>query len=491
MFQNKLLYRRQFILGNRFINEFDGWQKLKVSKNLYLTVHSDLEMESCKKGSKSLTLLGYIIDPANPSYDNKEIITRIINKSNSFNDIMSLVYPYSGRWVLIYNDGLETKILHDPCGTRQVYYTFKENNMWCASQPSLLSEVFNNQRSTNQDLLEYINSETFFKNERQFYGDGTIYADIKQLLPNHYLDINSGQVNRYWVDFEKENDLDYIVRLSAELLQGSLKAIINRYNVMMPVTSGWDSRLLLASSKDFKNDIHYYVSNMNILSPKHRDIDIPLKLSKKLNFNFKVVNDLKPLSKEISMLIEKNVTLGRNYLPKSLTIQYHLENNQNKVNIGGNASGIVKLVYGSNHPKDIDGEYLAKLMGLSSYPFIVRTLNDWVKEIEPEVLESGLNIPDLFYWEQRMGNWGAMYQAEQDIAVEEFLPFNNRKLLMLLAKADEEYRSAPDYLLYEKIISDFWPEVLSEPFNPETLDERMKNTIKRIVPINLKGLLKG
>ena len=37
-----------------------------------------------------------------------------------------------------------------------------------------------------------------------------------------------------------------------------------------------------------------------------------------------------------------------------------------------------------------------------------------------------------------MGNWGTMYQAEQDIAIEEFCPFNNRKLLMILLSVDKD-----------------------------------------------------
>ena len=46
---------------------------------------------------------------------------------------------------------------------------------------------------------------------------------------------------------------------------------------------------------------------------------------------------------------------------------------------------------------------------------------------------NNISILGLFCWEQRMGQWHALYQYEQDVAIEEFCPFNNKGLLLSIS----------------------------------------------------------
>jgi len=79
-----------------------------------------------------------------------------------------------------------------------------------------------------------------------------------------------------------------------------------------------------------------------------------------------------------------------------------------------------------------------------------------------------------------------MYQAEQDIAIEEFSPFNNRKLLMVLLSFEEKHRKGPRHNAYRAIIEHLWKEVLEEPINPLTTKEKVKRIVKDILPVRLK-----
>lgn len=485
---NNLYFRRQFILGSDYISTFEDWNKLKISEKLYLSSQKDLEVTHVNLKDRSLTLIGFIIDPFRPNDSNFDIVKRIIESSNCFEDILSNSYPYSGRWVMVYNSDSESKVFHDPCGMRQVYYLRDYDNIWCASQPSLLNNVFNVELNNNESIREYIESDAFKKNENAWFGDETIYREIKKLLPNRYLDLETNDVKRFWQDEEIYSDVDTISKNASKILEGSIQAISNRHKLMLAVTAGWDSRVLLAASKNFKNNIFYYVSTMNILKQNHMDIRIPKRLARKLDIDITIADNLKPLTKELNKMIKRNVTFGRTELPKSLTIQYHFENNQDKINIGGNASEIMRMFYGDDHPEDLDGRYLAEKVGLSSYKYIINTLDDWVQDARE--LDNKIDIMDLFYWEQRMGNWGTLYQAEQDIAIEEFCPFNNRKLIMLMLKADKKYRSAPKYILYNKIIENLWDEVLTEPINPLTIKGKVRSILVSVIPKGLKLKIK-
>lgn len=68
--------------------------------------------------------------------------------------------------------------------------------------------------------------------------------------------------------------------------------------------------------------------------------------------------------------------------------------------------------------------------------------------------------------------------AEQDIAIEEFCPFNCRLLYCLLLATPRRLRSGLDYPLYKQLIKHMWPEALALPFNPPPTTTRLITTLK-------------
>ena len=52
--RNHLLYRRQFILGSRYLKKFSRWKKKRINQNLFLTVHPDLELNYLSNNHISL-----------------------------------------------------------------------------------------------------------------------------------------------------------------------------------------------------------------------------------------------------------------------------------------------------------------------------------------------------------------------------------------------------------------------------------------------------
>ena len=101
----------------------------------------------------------------------------------------------------------------------------------------------------------------------------------------------------------------------------------------------------------------------------------------------------------------------------------------------------------------------------------------WLNEIKTITSKFGINILDLFYWEQRIGNWCANFGAELDIAIERFYPFNCRKLLEILLSINKKYRKYPDYTLYKELIKQLWSDTLKEPINPIKIIKKLRNLI--------------
>jgi hypothetical protein len=124
----KLLFRRQFILGSSFPDALHWWKRINIANHICLTVHPELNACQCVRENKSITLLGYILDPYNPGATDKDIVDLLIEKLAKLDNIQSFIeqtYNYGGRWVLIIADGNEIYLFNDALGFRQIFYTEK------------------------------------------------------------------------------------------------------------------------------------------------------------------------------------------------------------------------------------------------------------------------------------------------------------------------------------------------------------------------------
>ncbi|MEX1014905.1 MAG: hypothetical protein WDZ80_07155 [Candidatus Paceibacterota bacterium] len=233
---------------------------------------------------------------------------------------------------------------------------------------------------------------------------------------------------------------------------------------MQPITAGWDSRILLAASKDHFEKIKYYVFDQ--AKKDDPDVNIPLKLSHKLGLNFHV-NPTDPLREDFLKILKKNFMFPRT-LKKTEHIQFHFDHHGEKgfININGNCSEVARYTYGYSSKKVTFDMVLTFSIYGNHFSYFEKRLKEWFKEAEVYSKEYNIYLLDLFYWEQRVGNWLSLWQAEQGIAIEEISPYNNGALLAALLQADSKKRRSPHYLFFRRLIEKLWPEVASEPFNP-------------------------
>jgi len=477
----KLKFRRQFILGNRAVNELSKWEKLYIGNGLTATIHPDLEFEQYKSGNRIITLLGFIIDPRHPRKSNNDIIHDIGNFVSSFEEMISYSYHLSGRWILIYNDSNETKLLNDVIGVREVYYTLQNGNLWCGTDPSIMNQVLQLNKTKNVELLNYYESNLFRKTENPWFGDKTIYDNVYHLMPNHFLNLKNGLAQRFWIDKEMDYQLENSVEKIGEILKNSIEAANYRYDIMLAITAGLDSRTLLSASKDISEDIIYFVSQMN-LGSKHKDIVIPKKLAERFQLKFQVFDNMSSVRSEIKNVLSSNITLNRNH-PRNEALQYYYDYHPDKLTINGVISEIGYFYYGENHPNIIGINYISSLIN-NDYPFVLNEISNWLDEVNNSEYNYSLNVVDLFYWEQRLGNWGSLTRNEQDIANEGFMPFNNRELLMTILHTDKKYRRGGK--LNKEIIKYLWPELLEVKINPLSVKEHLFSIGKKILPRAIK-----
>ncbi len=479
-----LYYRRQFLIGPKAFTPTADWKAVSLGEGLTLSVHPDLDLIYEKFNSRQIVLLGFILDPLKPGQSSQEVVNTFSLQAESLDQVMDSTTALGGRWLIIYKDSSDFAAFTDPCGFRQFYYFENSGQMWCGSHPEIIRANTELELSNDPSLHTLLSSQAFKNKEGAFVGARTWYRDCYHLTPNHYFDFKScEQIRFYPKNPLPEISIKKAVATVTPLLQGTIEALFKRTDVMFAVTAGWDTRVLLAASRGLSKEIDYYVDRNGILRMNHPDVRVPKKICEELGLSFRVDNSAEELPAWFFKIMEQNVTGARN-LPKTRAIYNRFLNYQNTVNINGNGSEVCRNIFNSQNEIDestLTPEKLATIFGYEDDEFTVRECSDLMDSLK-ETTKYGFRILDIFFWEHQTGNWGAMYPAEEDIALEEVSPFNNRLIIETLLSVNPKYRIEPDYLVYRELIKSLWPEVLSMPINPPLMSHILKDKVKSLLP---------
>jgi hypothetical protein len=468
--KNLLCYRRQYLLVPGNIDcPFTG-QTHSITGKYTLYSHADLPFCMARKAKTTLYLLGDLFDYRAPSKDNKAILHDLVILD--FQQLIEEVGHYSGRFVILYVKNSRILLLHDAMATRKIYYANQHYELWIASQPHLLAKVMGIKHTVDKAKVLFYKSEVFHQLHNASIGNTTCYDEIFQVMPNHFLNVSSFKIKRYWPNKTiKYQPVGEVVEQCAEMINGFMNSIANRYNVMLPVTAGKDSRMLLAGSYNCKEKIFYYVNKEKGLNPESADLKMPLKLFKQLGLDFHILDPYIEIDNDFkSVYFSNNPYASKKYLPH---IFNYYKNYADRINLPGNIASAGYELYNYKEMK-ISAESLAHLNNVGMYKFAVEYYDQWLNNCKDICALSNLTLLHLFYWEERMGNWGSQVQMDKDIAQEDINPFNSRHLVETFLSVPGKYLERPDFLLQRKIINHLWPELLHVPINPGKLKTKLK-----------------
>ena len=457
-------FRKQFILTKKNLKNNINWKKTKISK---FSLYSDVELEvnTFSNIGMELFLIGDAFDYQNPCDSNEEILKSVISDNVSLIEIIKRFDEFSGTYIVLYNNKLTNQLIafNDATAQREIYYYLENNtDLVLGSQTNIISSIFDCELDQSKKATDFYSS-TSFKKKKSYVGDLTEYKDIKHLKPNHYLDLNSSEIKRFYPyrSLSKSN-ADFVAKKSADMIKGYLESASNRYRLLLPVSAGWESRILLAASKDIQNKCHYFVFQSVDLSDKHIDIKIPKILLKKLNLKLHIVKKGTDLNPKYIPILDKSIAFPR-YENFNYIIGY-FSNFPNHMSVTGNVSEIARMEW-----PDIYGLNGKKISMLQKYPlseYAVEYYDKWLNINSKNFKKNNFRILDMLYWEENCGNWVAKTNTESKMAIECFLPFNSRKLIDQMLTVNRRYRGKQNAKLYLKIINNLWSDCLQMPINP-------------------------
>jgi len=485
--EQRLRHRRQFLLSREIIPSLSHWNRRCLSNCYHLYSHPDLSVSYREQDGVGIVLLGYIFDSINYGKTDEEIVEDILKRSRTFESFLEAIKPYSGRYIFLYLIQETFYVMHDPLGLREIYYCTSMNRIICGSQPNLIRQYSNPNIDVSQNhricrFFEYDRKKV--RSGRFWIGDETYFEGIKHLLPNHYLDVSDLKAKRYWPTKELATiDLHEAVERSCAFLRGMLKAASIRYELMMAVTGGTDSRTLLAASKEIKEKIYYFINRHKNLNDKHPDIYIPTAIFNRIKVPFHLHSVEGEIDQGFRQIFLDNTFLSNDFnLPAIYNIYF--KHHGNRLNILG--VGEIGRTFFGHEPKNLDGFYLARLLKIKDSPYAVEQCQKWLEAARPYARKCKVNILTLLLWEQLLGNWGVVGNSESDIAIEEFDPFNSHYLYEMMLGVDLKYSKYGGNLIFQEIIKSLWPVLLEFPINPPyEKTDKLKRVLEKLGVLSL------
>lgn len=460
-----LAFRRQFVLSNKQVNQGNGWDTLSFKvqdETFYLQNHPDLKLLQTEGENIQLILLGNIIDPFHPEKDPAAVLQNLTS-GESFEDVIKDTFTFGGRFIIIGIDKNGMKLFNDAMAFREVFYYRQYGLVACGSTPSILCKWFNLGLDTDIDFQKFYTSDAFNSQERIMIGDRTQIKGVRHLMPNHYLDLQTMDIQRFWpLAKEPKLSIDSAIDLMTDILTGTFKAVAGQYIVHQGLTSGWDTRLLLAASKNFLNDIHFFfLRGFKADSAGKASVDylVALEMAKELGLDFETIDfETDVPDEKFKENYYTNNILAR---PKLLSAYYHayVHNYQNTLTISGTGGNEILRTLRVAGQTDENSYRIAKIWKYQSFPYIIKTIDDWFHNNEA-LRKTNFRKIDLFFWEQMFANWGSLSASEQDIVREELRPFNNRAFIAAYISLPTKYRYADNPLGHARIIKKLWPELL-------------------------------
>ena len=441
-----------------------------VYKTDFFSYHLYTKMPVCiaDTATRKIIVIGQIFSATSPLFSNQEI-TNSLGEKDSFDKMLIELGVCTGRFLLfvIYNDKIQ--FVGDAMGQFEVYYDDTFSGI--ASNLSILSHYVSliNWKKGGASLYANIAKTT-----RIQIGTTTAYANAKHLMPNHYADSAQPEQIRFFPtsgDLENKLTLNEAVEQIIEVMKNFAISMNNRHKLALPLTSGRDSRLLLGLFKDF--DLKLFVFKHPHVSEDHYDIKTGKRLATQVDKRYDVIKYKADLDKKGQALLESFSEKPRdNPIPYLINAYPSLSE---YLIINGHGGEVGRSFFGKVY--DPNYKKLATILGYPKNEFVYEEMKKWIADLN-KVGETGENFMDYFYWEQRMGNWGARIKTETANVAEMVAPMNSHAVIASFLAIPKRHRNYYSNDLFDALIRKIEPNLLNEPFNPSPKNKIIAALIK-------------
>lgn len=452
-----LLTERHFLVCRERVSLPKAWRRQELAG---WQIAFPEQFTTCELIDADGTLLGWFlgeaIAPAQKIWISEAVRLESGPDSNGpIAALESFLDGLTGRFAVVLLHAKFRRIYLDAGGFLPVVYS--PSLGMSATTSALIPEGIGHQRH------DCLSDALHIKQSKLWFPFGlTPRADVFRLLPNHYLDLDSMQPVRHWPKEKPMADLGLgsLLRSMADWLRSSYSTVAQRGKVLLSLTAGRDSRMLLAAARPFIQDTRCFTFSPR-MDGDQLDTEVAKGFARRFHFDHLVL----PLANEDAgeigrYFVESSHSVTKAPFVKAKPLQHW---SKHHTVVLGLAAEVGRAYYWNR--SDMEGAPLSNLR-------ILQKLNMPAVDPLPEAAQRYLNetLPygkiaalDLLYVEQRLGCWGGPASSPLKYHGAMIPLFSSRELFSRMFKLPARYRFGQ--LLARDLILMQWPELLDIAFN--------------------------
>jgi hypothetical protein len=301
---------------------------------------------------------------------------------------------------------------------------------------------------------------------------------VFRLLPNHHLDLRSWSPKRHWPkdDIPGSEEFEKSAERIAEITRRQIEAVVREFPCYLPLTSGRDSRLLLACAKDIAQELSFYTIKLpdNVGAS---DCVMAKKIASHLKLRHEVVHMRKPERADLlrwAYRASHEVATRRAW--EAVTTYRSLP--RDRVHLLGTVGELARGYYWAREDHSgplVTPERLARHCQAGESEAVMGHLEAWLRDAP---VMDPLQLLDLFYLEQRLGCWAGVFPyAEYYDPGFDIFPLCHREVvdrMMALPRKVKREGGLTDWIIRRE-----WPDLLGWPFNSTPLRVRTADFLRR------------
>jgi hypothetical protein len=460
------MFKRQIIVNCATENKLfipDSFESVGFQNNM-ISYSADNKVYQYQGNHFFILIVGEIVHPGMKLFNLNTLLSSHDTSNVNLDKVNNALSRCCGRFYIFYSDKNGDFLRSDATSLAQINYSKKFG---------LIATDINLIKLQNINLEKNDNAYRFYQevfptkgNGNAWIGHETIYQHINKVLPNHVIGLQEMHVKRYWPNTEhKYLDFDKTIPEISEELKAILKAFSEIAPLSIAVTAGNDSRVMAAASKDIQDKCYYFIDKLSGMGEQHPDIKIGQQICDTLGIKFNVHRDFLDISlipasfkdeffNSVFYATEKRLPEVFNYYKK---LSSH-------INICG-VGEFGRSVYGTP-VLDVDVNYLCYKYQCVNSDFSKAQTIFWYDNVKADMYSQTYPINSLFYIEQRIGNWGAVGNAESDLAFEEVNPFATHYIMERMLCLPNEFTTYNNNKLFKSITHYLAPELDGVLINP-------------------------
>ncbi len=410
-------------------------------------------------GDRELVIFGYAVDVFSGESDT--LAETVLNETETLADVIKREKNFGGKYVVFYCESGKIFCLGDATYSVPIFYGIGLDGFACCTNPKLIIDMFS---LKTDKTLQAVRDSGPLNQAMPF--DVTPYREIKQLIPNHYLDVSVEKAIRFVNSLERQDVISpqKAAEITAPMIEKITEMYLSQFKVYCPLTSGRDSRVVYAFLKSLTDDVNTYTIWKDRFKSDDQDWSVPVKLTElAATYHEQIYNE--DVTAEQKRIMD--AVLGVNAYPDdafqlTVTVKKHYEG---CATIEGDIVGQVgKCSLHRDIPLSFatPAYFRCKLHNYSDGA--KKLLKMWLNDIN--CAKEKVNPFDLFSIENRLGVWASHTHLIRNTMGQPYVNiFNSRSIIYVWTAVDRALRMKSE--IHVELIKLKAPELLQIPFEKD------------------------